>query len=86
MRPGPALSVLALLLCGALVAAPAARAEAPLELQDPASYERLEVHVTAVSGASVFIDRGRVDQVEAGDRVQLFPTSGPQVQAVVRAV
>ncbi|MDF1798304.1 MAG: hypothetical protein P1V81_03940 [Planctomycetota bacterium] len=54
--------------------------------QDSTRYERLEVHVTAISGTSVYLDRGRVDRIEVGDRVLLFPTSGPQVQAVVRAV
>jgi len=57
--------------------------------QDPdesGRFARLEVHVTAVGGLSVYIDKGRVDKVQRGDVLLLFPSSGPQLRAVVRSV
>jgi len=47
---------------------------------------RLEVNVTAVSDRSVYIDHGRESQVEAGDRLLLFPAGRAQVRAVIRSV
>jgi len=47
---------------------------------------RIDINVTAVSGKSITIDRGREDKLEDGDRIQLFPIGGKRTPAVVRSV
>lgn len=57
----------------------------PTRAQEP-NIRRLEIEVTAVSGKSIYIDRGREDKLEIGDRLQLFPAGSPRVGAVIRSV
>jgi hypothetical protein len=47
---------------------------------------RVEVHVTAIAGGSVYLDLGREAGIEKGDEVRLFPVGAPEVAAEVRAV
>ncbi len=47
---------------------------------------RIEARVTAVTGTSVYIDRGRVDHVEVNDRVYFHRAVGGTVEGVVRSV
>lgn len=49
-------------------------------------FVRVAAEVTSLSGAGVYIDRGRDAHVEAGDRVLLYPPGVSSVEGVVRAV
>ena len=60
-------------------------ASAPAAAQETAPV-RIEVHVTAVSGTSVHIDKGSDDQLEPGDVVRLLPIGSPEASGVVRSV
>lgn len=53
--------------------------------QEPQEQERVVLTVTAVSGRSVFLDRGREAGLEPGMRVRLFAPGGP-LQARIEAV
>ncbi|MBK8976799.1 MAG: hypothetical protein IPM29_12850 [Planctomycetes bacterium] len=44
----------------------------------------LQVHVTAVAGRSVYLDRGRSDGLEPGQEVELLPPGGTPVPATIR--
>ena len=48
--------------------------------------QRLDVRVTAVSGASIHIDHGSDEHLEPGDVVRLMPIGSPEATAVVRSV
>lgn len=47
---------------------------------------KIEVSVSAASGGSYYLDRGRSDGLEAGDRVLFFPSSGSSSAGTIRAV
>ncbi len=49
-------------------------------------FERIEVRVTAIGAASIFLDAGRDAGLADGDRVELFPSTGPMVRGVVRSL
>jgi hypothetical protein len=57
-----------------------------LGVNDDQRYERIEVFVTAVSGTSVYFDKGRLAHISEGDMVLIYSEHGPQVQAIVRSV
>jgi hypothetical protein len=57
----------------------------PLCAQQP-EFTALEVHVTAASPASIYLDLGSDAGVEVGDRVRLYPESAPLLEAVIRSV
>lgn len=59
---------------------------APQDPDEESQFARIEVHVTAVSGISVYLDKGRSEHLERGDIVFLYPSTGPQLRAVVRSV
>ena len=82
---GP-MALIALIGLAPLAAATARGSAFVREELDQDQYERLDARVTAIAGQNVYLDRGRVDQVETGDRIELYPTSGPQVRAIVRSV
>ena len=67
-----------LLLVGLLVAG-----AVPLRAQ---VLRKVEVRVTAVSGARIFIDKGRDAAIEPDDLLTLYPAGGVPVQARVQAV
>lgn len=72
-----------ILTCVVLALAPAAaRGQEPVEEE----LERVGVHVTSVSGTSVFLDHGRDAGIEPGDRVLLEPPDAAVVEAQVRSV
>ncbi len=48
--------------------------------------ERVEVHVTALAGTSIYVDRGSDAKLAVGDRIQIFPASGATVEGVLRSV
>jgi len=76
-------------LAAAAPARPDALAPTARVAQDPdqdGQFARLEVHVTAVSGISVYIDKGRADRLQRGDILFLYPSTGPQLRAVIRSV
>lgn len=54
--------------------------------QTPAEFTSVEVHITALSPASIYLDRGSDSGLAAGDRVRLYPDGAPLVDAVVRSV
>jgi hypothetical protein len=82
---GP-MALIALIGLAPLAAATARGSAFVREALDQDQYERLDARVTAIAGQNVYLARGRVDQVETGDRIELYPTSGPQVRAIVRSV
>lgn len=47
---------------------------------------RIEVTVNAISGGSYYLDKGRGDGLEVGDRVTVFPISAVSVEGTIRAV
>lgn len=53
--------------------------------EEPAAEEIVEVHVTAITGKSVYLDRGSQAKLAVGDRVVFFPPGAPPVEAVVRS-
>ena len=69
---------LVLLLAAALLAGPV-RASDEDEV-------RVEVHVTAVTGSDLYLDAGREQGLEPGDRVRLWPAGASQVQARIVSV
>lgn len=77
-RP-PLRAALAVLL-GALLAGAATAASAA---QEAADWRRIEATVTAVTGGNVYLDVGRGQGVEPGDRVFLFPPGRPRGEATV---
>jgi hypothetical protein len=48
--------------------------------------ERVPVRITAVSGRSVYLDRGRSEGIEPGDTVRILPLGGVTSIAIVRSV
>lgn len=82
MRLAP-LVITAVVHALALAVPPPAHAYAPLA-QDP--YQVLDARVTAITGLSVYLDRGRIDRVHVGDRIELYPAGAPGVRAIVRSV
>ena len=61
-------------------------ANAEFVTQAPAGLQRLEVQVTAASGNSVYLDKGRTDGIQPGDEVILFPIGRPTVNAAIQNV
>ncbi|MBM3992086.1 MAG: hypothetical protein FJ298_13905 [Planctomycetes bacterium] len=47
---------------------------------------RIEARVSAVSGASVYIDQGSDDGLEPGDRGRVFASGGQTVEIIVRSI
>ncbi|MBI5434475.1 MAG: hypothetical protein HZA52_16695 [Planctomycetes bacterium] len=47
--------------------------------------EIVEVHITALSGKSIYLDRGSDAKLAVGDRVVFFPAGAPPVEALVRS-
>jgi hypothetical protein len=67
-----------LLLAACSFGAPAFAQEKPMR--------HVEAHVTAVSGASVYLDQGRDGGLEPGDHARAFPPGGAAVELIVRTV
>ena len=49
-------------------------------------FRRVEVHVTAVSGNTILIDRGSADGLAIGDALRLMPLGRPVIEGVIRTV
>jgi len=81
-------ALLGLSVCGALAGAGPLRAAPAQAAGDVASQDELRVagQVSAVAGASVYVDVGRDDRVEIGDRVLLHVAGAATVEGVVRSV
>jgi len=48
--------------------------------------KRLDVRVTAYSGGSIYLDRGRDHGIAAGDIVVIYPSGGAAFEAIIRGV
>ena len=64
---------------------------ATITLSSPAlaqekALRHVEAHVTAVSGASVYLDQGRDGGLEPGDHARAFTPGGAAVELIVRSV
>lgn len=75
MKLGPALRLLATAIAWLAPPALAENAEVPIE-----------AHVTAVTGSSVYVDRGRTQHIAEGDRVLFHPSGTGTVEGTVRSV
>lgn len=81
MKLTPFLFGILLIRAVAGIASPAAAM--PLFEQD---FVRVEGQVTSISGSSIYVDRGRDDRIEVGDRVVLHPAGVTSVEGTVRSV
>lgn len=52
----------------------------------PPSVRRLGVRITAASGGSVYLDKGREAGLQAGDTVLLYPPGAAAVEAIIASV
>ncbi|MBI5364773.1 MAG: hypothetical protein HZA53_16475, partial [Planctomycetes bacterium] len=62
-----------------------AAAPRPITLGEQ-DFASIEGKVTSISGASIYVDRGRDDHVEVGDRVRLYPPGVTSVEGTIRSV
>lgn len=75
-----------------LLLAPWVRASGPAVSVGPVGpagqevVERVEVHVTGISGASLYLDHGRDASIEVGDPVWILPLTGSRIPGTIRAV
>lgn len=61
-----------------------ATASVALAQQDP--WQRVDARVVSVQGNVAVLDVGENDRVEVGDRLLLFPTTGPTIEARIESV
>ena len=66
-----------------VAASPERQASFQNEPRGPRGLQHLEVQVTAASGNSLYLDKGRADGLQPGDEVVLYPVGRPTVNATV---
>jgi hypothetical protein len=68
------------------VTAEAAQVDFQISQAGPGAVTRVEIRVTASSGGSIYLDKGRASGLSPGDEVVLFPAGDGIVNAAVQSV